>query len=305
MEAYRSGGEPESRERARTRVERTETAIARAGLLVAWGNAWLTGIAAFDEVVAHVQGEDEPHAVEGLPGGGRAGQVPLGWALGELRTRTRSLPLLALALPIPGDIGLTGPPELVSRAVAAGAAVLSPGLALVPELSETRAEPDTQRDAAGTVTWRACPMPVPDTPSRARHAMAVVDVREAEHDLTTALAEAVDRLDRLDLSAAHRPPDGPAGRRRLAPADRLPPSHSPRALRLLSRADALSAALSTIEAQSHTAVRSMSQQQVLSESLRPLVTAVRRARQAAYGWTSRVDHAEAAPEGRPAPGREQ
>ena len=303
MEAYRSGGEPESRERARIRVEREETAIARAGLLVAWGNAWLTGMAAFDDVVSHVQGEDEPHAVEGLPGGGRAGQVPLGWALGDLRARTRSLPLLALALPVPGDIGLTGPPELVSRTVAAGAAVLSPGLALVPELSETRAAPGTQRDTA--VTWRACPMPVPDTPSRARHALTAADLREAEHDLTTALAEAVDRLDRLDLSAAHRPPDGPAGRRRPAPADRLPPSHSPRALRLLSRADALSAALSTIDAQSHTAVRSMSQQQVLSESLRPLVTAVRRARQAAYGWTSRVDHTAAHPDGRPVRPREQ
>ena len=57
----------------------------RSGVLAAWTSAWLAGEAAYDDVVARVTGDDEPHRVTGLPG--VDGETPLGWALPVLRGR--------------------------------------------------------------------------------------------------------------------------------------------------------------------------------------------------------------------------
>ena len=59
----------------------------RSGVLAAWTSAWLAGEAAYDDVVARVTGDDEPHRVTGLPG--VAGETPLGWALPVLREMPR------------------------------------------------------------------------------------------------------------------------------------------------------------------------------------------------------------------------
>jgi hypothetical protein len=106
------------------------------GLLTAWIGAWLSGRAASDDLLASVQGTNEPHRVSGLPDESDA--VPLARALPLLR---RCAPAeVSLRLPVPGDPdGLAG--EVLTAALAVGEAVAvqpadpaTPGWLLVPSI---------------------------------------------------------------------------------------------------------------------------------------------------------------------------
>lgn len=105
--------------------------LPRSARLAAWAGSWLRGHATLAEVIAGVQGDDEPHTVTGIPD--HPGPASLGVALEALRqTGARAL---RVALARPGDpAGLAGPVELTEEAVAAGEAVLCVGapVALVP-----------------------------------------------------------------------------------------------------------------------------------------------------------------------------
>jgi hypothetical protein len=234
-------------------------------VLAAWTTAWLAGEAAYDDVVARVTGDDEPHRVTGLPG--TEADVPLGWALPLLRAAEG----VRAVLPAPGDPrGLPGPGPFTQAALAAGEAVLGRGLGLVPRVTEH----GTAGDRTCTVLWTAYEVgePAPDP----------LTVPEAEHELTAATREAASALAALDV-ARWRPEvaDGLARMRRGSTPD-LPPGHDGRAVRLLAQADRLAAVLDLAAADAPGGAVTTAEAAARAAALRPLATAARRARQAAY-----------------------
>jgi hypothetical protein len=241
----------------------------RSGLLAAWATAFLGGRASHDDAVDSVVGTDLPHRVSGLPG--TDGEVPLGWALSAWRDRGATA--VRLVLPVPGDPrGLPGPGGFSTAALQAGEAVLGGGLGLVPEVTR---HGSAVGSAAFGVRWLA----YPDLPDPAPDPLALA---EAEYDLTGALREAATTLAAAEV-ASWRPEvaDDLARLRRVAtPA--LPPDHPPRAVRLLALADRLAGALDLAHADAPGGALSASAADTREQALRPVRTAVRRARLAAY-----------------------
>jgi hypothetical protein len=239
----------------------------RSGVLAAWASAWLAGEAAYDDVVARVTGADEPHRVTGLPG--VDGAAPFGWVLPVLRERSPEG--VRAVLPAAGDPrGLRGPGPLTTAALAAGEAVVGRGLGLVPRVTEH----GTVEDLTCSVLWTAYELvePAPDP----------LTVPEAEHELTAATREAASALAALDV-ASWRPEvaDGLAKVRRGVTPE-LPPGHDARAVRLLASADRLATVLDLARADAPGGAVTGAEARSRDDALRPLATAVRRARQAAY-----------------------
>ena len=239
----------------------------RSGVLAAWASAWLAGEAAYDDVVSRVTGDDEPHRVTGLPG--TDGDVPLGWALSALRERQADG--VRAVLPVAGDPrGLPGPGPFTGAALLAGEAVLGRGLGLVPAVTEH----GSVLDRTHAVLWTAYEVgePSPDP----------ITVPEADHDLTAATRDAASALAALDV-ARWRPAvaDGLARMRRGSTPD-LPPGHEARAVRLLAAADRLAAVLDLAVADPAGGAVNSAEARARDDALRPLATAVRRARLAAY-----------------------
>jgi hypothetical protein len=239
----------------------------RSGVLAAWTSAWLAGEAAYDDVVARVTGDDEPHRVCGLPG--VAGETPLGWALPVLRERSPEG--VRAVLPVAGDPrGLPGPGPFTTAALEAGEAVVGRGLGLVPRVTEH----GSVADRTCSVLWTAYELvePAPDP----------LTVPEAEHDLTAATRDAASALAALDV-ASWRPEvaDGLARVRRGVTPE-LPPGHDGRAVRLLASADRLAAVLDLARADAPGGAVTGAEARARDDAIHPLATAIRRARQAAY-----------------------
>jgi hypothetical protein len=243
----------------------------RSGLLAVWANAWLAGRASYDEVITRVTGDDEPHRVGGLPD---RDDVPLGWALTELRARDTSA--LRLVLPVAGDPrGLPAGTDFASAALEAGEGALGCGLGLVPTVTLHGAP---QGSKAVTVHWHFYEVaePRPDL-------LSVVD---AEHELTGTLREVASDLARLDV-ASWRPEIAEAvASIRETPRMQLPAGHDPRAARLLAQADRLAAVLHLADADAPGGSVTGQDARQRADLLRPLATAVRRARLAAYNAES-------------------
>ncbi|MCC5034328.1 hypothetical protein DMH02_014120 [Streptomyces sp. WAC 00631] len=259
----------------------------RSGRLAAWGNALLAGLVPPDDAVQRIVGDDALHRVEGLPG--ESGPVGLSLALGRLRGLGAAG--FRVALPVPGHpLGLSGPPEFNTRALASEEAVLVPGaaLGLVPEVSEAGPEGDVHVE----VVWHCLPVreaPPADVPS----------LGEAERELAEALRDATELLSRLDLAGA-----GPAAQAALeayrarAERDRevLAPGYPPRAARVLELAQRVGALVAIARGPGaagggggggcagaeHGAAVSASQMAVREEALRPVERTARRAQVAAY-----------------------
>lgn len=251
----------------------------RCGVLAAWASAWLAGEAPYDDVVAHVTGDDEPHRAVGLPGSGLDAPdggppdpdgVPLGWVLPVLRERSGDG--VRVALPVPGDPrGLPPPGPFPAAALEAGEAVVGRGVGLVPSVT-------VHGSAVGSrtmsVRWtvygigEAAPDPL--------------SVPDAEHELTEAVREAASALAALEV-ASWRPEvaDTLAHVRRGSTPD-LPPRHDGRAVRLLAQADRLTAVLELASADDPGGAVTLAEAGARQEALRPLAAAVRRARVAAY-----------------------
>jgi hypothetical protein len=127
------------------------------GLLTAWLGAWLDGRAAADDLLAAVQGRDEPHTVRGLP------DEP------DSAAFARVFPLLrrcapadvTLRLPVPGDAdGLSG--AALAAALRGGQAVAVqpkapelPGFLLIPDVDVR----GTSLETLVTVEWSLLELP--------------------------------------------------------------------------------------------------------------------------------------------------
>ena len=240
----------------------------RSGVFAAWASAWLAGEAAYDDVLTRVTGADEPHRVAGAPVADT--EVPLGWVLPVLRERSSDG--VSVVLPVPGDPrGLPGPGPFSTAALAAGEAVLGRGFGLVPAITEHGSALGSRTTC---VRWTAYEVaaPAPDP----------LTVAEAEHDLTAATRDAASALAALDI-ASWRPEmaDGLARVRRGSTPD-LPPGHDGRAVRLLAQADRLATVLDLAAGDAPGGSVTSAEARARDEALRPLRTAVRRARVAAY-----------------------
>ncbi|MGH8775530.1 MAG: hypothetical protein ACRDWI_10275 [Jiangellaceae bacterium] len=162
-------------------------ALPRSARLAAWAAGWLAGEVSLGDVVARVQGDDEPHLVKDVPA--RSEPTSLATALGD--ARANGARAMLVALPRPGDPnGLAGPGELTVAAVQAGEAVLALGApcALVPSV-QTFGPPGDQGHLV-TWTWHDA-VPPHAWPSRA----------DAERELSEAMITAGLALANLDVAS--------------------------------------------------------------------------------------------------------
>ena len=240
----------------------------RAGALVAWTSAWLAGDAASDEVLRATVGDDAPHHVEGLGDG----PAPLSEALITWR---RAGGTVRLVLPVAGDVrGLPGPAEFRSGALDAGEAAYGGGLGLVPNVMERHPS-----SAPTAVTWHAFQVdPPPPDP---------LSVPDAQHELTEAIRDAASALAAAEVARwIDDVTDALADARRAGERLNLPPGFPSPAVRLVAQAERLQAVLDvaaldpTGGAIDHTGIAAR------THALRPLATAVRRARLAGYNAAS-------------------
>lgn len=236
----------------------------RSGPLAAWTAAWVDGRVSLDQAVDAVTGSDAPHVVSGLG----LDVVPLRDVLVSWR---RSGGAVTAWLPAPGDVrGVPGPADFRAAAVDAGEAVGVVGLGLVPEITDYAPSSNPT-----TVVWHAwvTEAPPPDP----------LDVADAQYDLTTAIRECASALVAADVAGAM---EG-AGEdlslaRRAGDHVNLPPGHPPRAVALLSQAERLQAVLDLALADPRGGAVDRAGMDARSAALRPLATAVRRARMTAY-----------------------
>src|SRR5262249_4092066 len=129
--------------------------------------------------------------------------------------------------------------------------------------------------AVHSVCWRAYPEagePAPDP----------LSVAEAEHDLTTAPREAASALAALDATRWRPAPVGALSRAPQVRPPPPPPRRPPRAVRLLAQADRLAAVLDIASADAPGGALTARAADARASALRPVWTAVRRARLAAY-----------------------
>jgi hypothetical protein len=251
---------PHNREMPNTR--------SRSGTLAAWTSEWLAGRAASDEVIRATVGPDAPHQVAGL----REGLVPLSEALITWRRGGASV---RVVLPVAGDVrGLPGPAPFRSRALDAGEAAYGGGLGLVPQVEERRPS-----SAPIAVTWHAYQVedPPPDP----------LSVPDAQHDLTEAIREAASALAAADVAGRMKDvTDALADARRASERLKLPPRFPPSAVRLVAQAERLQAVLDVAALDPIGGAIDRIGIAARAEALRPLATAVRRARIAGYNAAS-------------------
>lgn len=239
-----------------------------AGTVAVWATAWLTGRAAFDDVLDALH-DDRAHPVAGLPGAD--GAVPLSTALTALRSLGETR--LRLVLPVPGDVrGLPAVPGLAAAALDGGQAAVGDRLALVPET----AGPEV-------VGWTAFLLDgAPPAPPPVEGSL-----RAVSGALDLAVTDAARTLARLDLARWH--PELPALLAGLseARAPGLPPGHDPLALSVLGRAQRLAAVLDLAMADAPGGAVNHRQAADRDAALRPLGQAVREAVAAAYNAVPR------------------
>ncbi len=197
----------------------------RAARLAVWGTAFLRDDAPLDHVVAAVEGGDEPHLVCC----GMSAPDELAEALDDLRAA--GVAGLRLALPAPGDLlGLTGPPDVNTAVLVAGEAAValptpgSDGVALLVPSVTAFGPPG---DQGHCVTWRTlrAAAALPDLPS----------LSEADRTLRTTMAEATDRLRRLDAAPWGGGAENAAAARHRRGVT-MPTSADPRAMALADQA---------------------------------------------------------------------
>jgi len=240
----------------------------RAGALVAWTSAWLAGEAASDEVLRATVGDDAPHHVEGLGDG----SAPLSEALITWR---RTGGTVRLVLPVAGDVrGLPGPAEFRSGALDAGEAAYGGGLGLVPDVMERHPS-----SAPTAVTWHAFQVdPPPPDP---------LSVPDAQHELTEAIRDAASALAAAEVARwIDDVTDALADARRAGERLNLPPGFPSPAVRLVAQAERMQAVLDVAALDPTGGAIDRTGIAARTDALRPLATAVRRARLAGYNAAS-------------------
>lgn len=238
----------------------------RSGPLAAWTRAWLAGTVGVDQVVDAVTGSDAPHQVAGL-----AGVDDVAPLRELLVTWRRAGHAVRVALPVAGDVrGLPGPAEFRAAAIEAGEAVVGAGLAVVPEVIAF-----APSSAPTSVRWRVFAA----DPAPADHQ----SVPDAQYELTTAIRDSASALASADV-ARWRDEIGGAlhDARRAGQRVNLPPDHPPRAVALLAQAERVQAVLELARSDPIGGAVDRVGIATRDDALRPLATAVRRARVAAF-----------------------
>jgi hypothetical protein len=246
--------------------------VLRSGALAAWSAAYFAGRVSLDQVVDAVTGPDAPHQVAGLPGSGSE-LAPLREVLVAWRRNGAGV---RVVLPVAGDVrGVPGPGEFRTAALEGGEAAVGPGLGIVPEVVDYYPS-----SAPSTVTWQAFatePAPVD-----------YVSVADAQYELTTAIRESATALAAADVAGGVDDiADALSDARRAGERLNLPPAFPPRAIALLAQAERMQAVLDL--ALSDPAGGAIDRMGIAARTsaLRPLTTAVRRARLAGYNAEAR------------------
>lgn len=281
-----------------------------------WGNAWLAGRAAPDDVLDALGLWAPRHSVAAYDAAA-AGATGLPWPdvddagavslLQTLRTAAgtgNTGPVLGIALPVPGDVrGLPAGSTFAADAMTVGEAVLitppsGTPIGLVPEfeydddseeperlalLREGCADEDFLDEALSgpaVLAWTAYSLPVAPP---AEH----YDLGAVELELRDAVRSAAEALTALRDGGSGVEVDDPralveqlleAGR------DHHAPDHAPeRALRVLETAAQVDAILTVSAGMTPISILSSSGVQLAGEAVRPLSTVVRTARLAAVG----------------------
>jgi hypothetical protein len=237
----------------------------RCGVLAAWTATWLAGRAASDEVLRATRAGDEGHRIVADDGA----DIPLSEAL--IQWRSRGGPVRAV-LPVPGDLrGVPGPSGFRAAALEAGEAVFGGGFGLVPEIMAA----NPASSARPYVRWRAFDVepPPPDH----------IDVGEAQHELTAAIRDTARALLAADVSGASgEVGEALAEARRAGERLDLPDGYPARAVALLAQAERMDGVLRIALLDPVGGAIDGMGVVARTEALRPLVTAVRRARVAGY-----------------------
>jgi hypothetical protein len=241
----------------------------RSGRLAAWSAAYFAGRVSLDQVVDAVSEDDAPHRVSGLAFDG----APLHELLATWR---RGGAAVRAVLPVAGDVrGVPGPAAFRAAALEQGEAVLGPGLGIVPEIID-----HYPSSAPTSVTWQVFAVePVP-----ADH----ISVADAQYDLTTAIRESASALSAADVAGGVDDiAEALADARRAGEHLHLPPGHPTRAVALLAQAERLQAVLELAFSDPAGGAIDRMGMAARTSALKPLATAVRRARLAGYNAEAR------------------
>jgi hypothetical protein len=255
-----------------TPVSSGHVPVVRSGPLAAWAAAFFAGRVSIDQAADAVSGTDAPHQVGGLPAFDFE-LVPLREALVAWRRGGSSV---RVVLPVAGDVrGLPGPAAFRSAALERGEAVCGAGLGVVPDVIEY-----APSSAPTTVLWQAFTVePVP---------VDHVSVTDAQYDLTTAIRDAAGALSAADVAGwIDDITDTLQDARRAGERLNLPPGFPPRAVALLAQAERLQAVLDVAFSDPTGGAIDRTGIAARASALRPLATAVRRARIAGYNAEAR------------------
>ena len=264
--------------------------------LSVWGNAWLAGVAAPDDVLDALSQWAPRHSVTAYDAVA-AGRTGLPWPdvnhsgtmslLQTLRTAAgipAGAPAISVVLPVPGDVrGLPVGTQFQRDAVTAGEAILisggpsSPAVGLVPDFEFDDGDESDEAELSG-LSWTAYSLPgVPIS----EH----LDLGEAEFALRSAVRSAADALGAIRAEAGGVDVADP---RRLveqvleSSGLHRAPDHAPsRALRVLENAAHIDAIVAVSSELMPIGLQSSSEAQIANDALRPLSAVVRSARLAA------------------------
>jgi hypothetical protein len=239
----------------------------RSGPLAAWTSAWLAGDTGLDEVITAVTGSDGPHQVGGFADFD-AELVSLREVLVAWR---RAKEPVKVMLPVAGDVrGLPGPAQFRSAALEAGEAVCGGAIGIVPQVIEY-----FPSSAPSTVLWQAFaiePLP-PDHLSLA----------DAQFELTHAIRESASALSAADVAGwVDDIADELHDARRAGEHLNLPPRFPSSAVALVAQGERLHAVLELAYRDPTGGAIDRTGIAARADGLRPLTTAVRRARLAGY-----------------------
>jgi hypothetical protein len=248
----------------------------RSGPLAAWTSLWIAGQVSLDEVIDAVTGDDGPHLVVGLTDL----DDDLDALRGVLLRWRRGGHGVRLVLPVAGDVrGLPGPTGFRSAALEMGETVVGAGLALVPEYVDYYPS-----SAPPTVIWHA--YEVDDAPPDPQL------LTDAQYDLTTAIRDTATALRTADVAGwAAEIGDALSDARRASERLNLPRSFPSRAVAVLSQAERLQAVLDLADQDPVGGAYDRAGIAARAAALRPLATAVRRARLAGYNAAADLQQA--------------
>lgn len=247
--------------------ERVATRGPDAGVLAAWVTAWLQGAVAADDVLAAVPGVSVQR-VRGLDPADPDALEP--WSAVLATLRRRGVTGVRAVLPVPGDVrGLPSTdPAFTAAALEAGQALVASapdgwGLGLVPA-------------AVGSgqlLVWTAHVVGAPPADP--------LTVREAGVELGAVMRETSGVFTAAGLGGGRVDPAALSSARRAGDHLALPPGHPAPAVALLAQARRLRAALDLVVDDVQGGAVDRAGVARREAALRPLFTAVRRARQAA------------------------